>query len=117
MQEETIWIDETKEGDQIPFRELYDANVSRLFRFLKQFGSDTDQVEEWVQRAFIKAFAHLDSFDGRSRFSSWLFRLARNEMRMDWRRGQIVAFVAAGMLWEKSAAGTASFRSKRSRGM
>ena len=93
MQEETIWITEAKEGNQRAFRELYDANVSPLFRFLKQFGSDTDQVEEWVQRAFIKAFAHLDSFDGRSRFSSWLFRLALNEMRMDWRRRRIVAFV------------------------
>jgi len=93
MQEETIWIAEAKEGNQKAFRELYDANVSPLFRFLKQFGSDTDQVEEWVQRAFVKAFAHLDSFDGRSRFSSWLFRLALNEMRMDWRRRRIVAFV------------------------
>lgn len=93
MQEETIWIAEAKEGNQKAFRELYDANVSPLFRFLKQFGSDTDQVEEWVQRAFIKAFSHLDSFDGRSRFSSWLFRLALNEMRMDWRRRRIVAFV------------------------
>jgi len=96
MQEETVWITEAKGGSQRAFRELYDANVSPLFRFLKQFGSDTDQVEEWVQRAFIKAFEHLDSFDGRSRFSSWLFRLALNEMRMDWRRRQIVAFVAVG---------------------
>lgn len=95
MQEETVWITEAKEGSQRAFRELYDANVSSLFRFLRQFGSDTDQVEEWVQRAFIKAFEHLDSFDGRSRFSSWLFRLALNEMRMDWRRRQIVAFVPA----------------------
>jgi RNA polymerase sigma-70 factor (ECF subfamily) len=93
MQEKTIWIAEAKEGNQKAFRELYNANVSPLFRFLKQFGSDTDQVEEWVQRAFIKAFSHLDSFDGRSRFSSWLFRLALNEMRMDWRRRRIVAFV------------------------
>ncbi len=96
MQEETVWIIEAKEGNQSAFRELYDANVSSLFRFLKQFGPDADQVEEWVQRAFIKAFEHLDSFDGRSRFSSWLFRLALNEMRMDWRRRQIVAFVPVG---------------------
>jgi RNA polymerase sigma-70 factor (ECF subfamily) len=93
MQEETVWITEAKEGSQRAFRQLYNANVSALFRFLKQFGSDTDHAEELVQRAFIKAFEHLDSFDGRSRFSSWLFRLALNEMRMDWRRRQIVAFV------------------------
>jgi RNA polymerase sigma-70 factor (ECF subfamily) len=95
MDEELVWITEAKEGNQRAFHALYSANVTRLFRFLRQFSPETDQVEEWVQRAFIKAFEHLDSFDGRSRFSSWLFTLALNEMRADWRRAQIVAFVPA----------------------
>jgi RNA polymerase sigma-70 factor (ECF subfamily) len=109
MQEETVWITEAREGSQKAFRALYDANVSPLFRFLKQFGSDADQVEEWVQRAFVKAFVHLDSFDGRSRFSSWLFRLALNEMRTDWRRAQIVAFVPAEDEQEDVSQETANF--------
>ena len=93
MQDETVWITNAKEGAQRAFRELYEANVGPLYRFLKQFATQGDQLEEWVQRSFIKAFEHIDSFDGRSRFSSWLFKLALNEMRMDWRRRQIVAFV------------------------
>jgi RNA polymerase sigma-70 factor, ECF subfamily len=95
MQDESVWITEAKEGSQRAFRELYEANVSSLYRFLRQFGSGPDQTEEWVQRAFIKAFENLGTFDGRSRFASWLFRLALNEMRMDWRRRQIVSFVPA----------------------
>jgi RNA polymerase sigma-70 factor, ECF subfamily len=95
MQEESVWIIEAKEGQQKAFRALYSANVAPLYRFLKQFSAQPDQVEEWVQRAFIKAFEHLPAFDGRSRFSSWLFQLALNEMRMDWRRSRIVSFVAA----------------------
>jgi RNA polymerase sigma-70 factor (ECF subfamily) len=93
MHEESIWITEAKEGDQRAFRALYAANVTSLFRFLKQFSSRTEEVEEWVQRAFIKAFEHLGSFDGRSRFSSWLFTVALNEMRMDRRRAQTISFV------------------------
>jgi RNA polymerase sigma-70 factor, ECF subfamily len=93
MQDESVWIAEAKAGSQTAFRGLYEANVTPLYRFLKQFASERDQAEEWVQRAFIRAFEHLASFDGRSRFSSWLFRLAINEMRMDWRRKQIVTFV------------------------
>jgi RNA polymerase sigma-70 factor, ECF subfamily len=95
MQDESVWIIKAKEGHQRAFHALYSSYVGPLYRFLKQFSSQSDQVEEWVQRAFIKAFEHLPSFDGRSRFSSWLFRLALNEMRMDWRRSQIVSFVPA----------------------
>ncbi len=51
-------------------------------------------MEEWVQRAFIKAFERLEQFDGRSRFSAWLFKLGLNEMRTDRRRWQIVPFIS-----------------------
>jgi RNA polymerase sigma factor (sigma-70 family) len=94
MQEESVWISKAKEGSQKAFRALYDTNVAPLFRFLKQFSSDDDQVAEWVQRAFIKAFERLNSFDGRSRFSTWLFTVAMNEMRMDFRRSDFLMFVS-----------------------
>ena len=92
MHEDNNWITLAKSGNQKAFRVLYDENVSPLFRFLKQFSQREGEVHEWVQRAFIKAFEHLDSFDQRSKFSSWLFRLAINEMKMDRRRERIVAF-------------------------
>lgn len=93
MQNESVWIAKAKEGDEKAYRSLYDTHVTPLFRFLKQFAPRQEQVEDWVQRAFIKAFLNLATFDGRARFSTWLFTLAVNEMRMDWRRQQIVAFV------------------------
>jgi RNA polymerase sigma-70 factor, ECF subfamily len=90
MHEDNNWITLAKSGNQKAFRVLYEQNVTPLFRFLKQFSQKEGEVQEWVQRAFIKAFEHLDSFDQRSKFSSWLFRLAINEMKMDRRRAQIV---------------------------
>jgi RNA polymerase sigma-70 factor (ECF subfamily) len=92
MVDEHNWITLAKSGNQKAFRVLYDENVTPLFRFLKQFSRREGEVPEWVQRTFIKAFEHLDSFDQRSRFSSWLFRLAINEMKMDRRRDQIIPF-------------------------
>jgi RNA polymerase sigma-70 factor (ECF subfamily) len=88
MQQETVWITKAREGDREAFRALYDLHVAPLYRFLRQFTSDTAEVEEWVQRTFVKAFEHLGSFDGRARFSTWLFTLGLNEMRMDRRRAQ-----------------------------
>ena len=95
MHEEPNWIIKAQHGDQRAFRSLYDANVNALFRFLRQFSGRSEEVEDWVQRSFIKAFEHLDTFDGRSRFSSWLFRIALNEMKTDRRRSQAVQFVKA----------------------
>ena len=86
MHDETELLQRTKNGNHAAFRELYDAHVSSLFRFLNQFSSDRDEVQEWVQRAFIKAYERIDTFDERSRFSSWLFRIGINEMKMDRRR-------------------------------
>jgi RNA polymerase sigma factor (sigma-70 family) len=88
MEQESLLITNAKEGDQKAYRALYDLHVGPLFRFLKQFTSESAEVEEWVQRAFVKAFEHLGSFDGRSRFSTWLFTLGINEMRMDRRRAR-----------------------------
>jgi len=90
MIEETELIEKVKSGDGHAFGKLYDAHVWQLYRFLKQFSQDSDQVEEWVQRAFIKAFKNIDAFEGRSKFSSWLIKLGINEMRMD--RRQVLVF-------------------------
>jgi RNA polymerase sigma factor (sigma-70 family) len=92
MHDDHHWVTKAKSGNQRAFRVLYDENVAPLYRFLKQFSKSEVEVCEWVQRAFIKGFEHIQSFDQRSQFSSWLFRLAINEMKMDRRREQIVAF-------------------------
>jgi len=92
MQDESVWIAKAREGNERAFRLLYAGHVSPLYRFLKQFSNRDEEVEDWVQRAFIKAFERLETFDGRSRFSTWLFALAINEMKMDRRRAQVVPF-------------------------
>lgn len=92
MHDETSLVSRTKDGDHEAFKELYESSVDPLYRFLKQFSADTHQVEEWVQRSFIKAYEHIGSFQGRSRFATWLFRIGLNEMRSDKRRGAALTF-------------------------
>ena len=88
--DESHWIERCREGDHRAFRLLYEHNVSGLYRFLLQFAASTGDVEEWVQRAFVKAFEHLREFDERASFSTWLFRIGVNEMRTDLRRRKIL---------------------------
>jgi RNA polymerase sigma-70 factor, ECF subfamily len=100
MNEETRWIQEAREGDRQAYKHLYDTHVDRLFRFLHQFSRNRSDVEEWVQRSFIKAFQQLHAFDGRARFSSWLFRIGINEMKSATRRASPVVLMETGRLPE-----------------
>jgi RNA polymerase sigma-70 factor (ECF subfamily) len=96
MHEEPHLLVEAADGDQRAYKKLYDRNVTSLFRFLSQFSNSRDEVEDWTQRAFIKAFGNLRGFDGQARFSTWLFRIAINEMKIDRRRSGIVQFQTFG---------------------
>ena len=86
MLEEINLVKRIKSGDHNAFKELYNSNVTPLFMFMKQFSVDNSKVEDWVQRAFIKAYENINRFDGISLFKTWLFKIAINEMKMDFRK-------------------------------
>ncbi|MBU0476009.1 MAG: sigma-70 family RNA polymerase sigma factor [Bacteroidetes bacterium] len=79
-------ISKIKNGNSRAYKKLYDENVNSLFRFMMQFSKDKDFVADWVQRAFIKAYNNINSFSGKSKFSTWLFSIAINEMKSDMRK-------------------------------
>jgi RNA polymerase sigma-70 factor (ECF subfamily) len=43
-------------------------------------------AEDILQETFLKAYRHLGSFDGRSKLSTWLYRIAANEALMHIRK-------------------------------
>ena len=93
--EESAFISRVRSGETDAFKSLYDLNVEPLFRFLKQFRKSENDVQELVQRSFIKAYVGLGRFNGRSKFRTWLFQIALNELRGDVRRSSIVPFVVS----------------------
>jgi RNA polymerase sigma-70 factor (ECF subfamily) len=59
-----------------------DVYSGPLFRLaLKMLGNAPD-AEDALQNTFIKAFQHVDKFEGRSSLSTWLYRIASNEALM-----------------------------------
>jgi len=79
-------VAEAKKGSQKAFKKLFDDNVNIIYRFLYQFSQNPDQLQEWTQRAFIKAFENIKSFEGNSKFSTWLIKIGINEMKSDFAR-------------------------------
>ena len=48
----------------------------RLFRVVRGILRDENETEEVIQDAYVRAYEHLDQFEGRSKFSTWLTKIA-----------------------------------------
>ncbi|NND98469.1 MAG: sigma-70 family RNA polymerase sigma factor [Pirellulaceae bacterium] len=71
-------IDRAIDGDERAFARLVDCNQEMLFRSMLRLLGCPQDAEEAVQEAFVRAFTRIDSFDGNSKFSTWLYRIAFN---------------------------------------
>ncbi|ACV26661.1 RNA polymerase sigma factor [Kangiella koreensis] len=65
-------------GDQHAFNELFARHDQALKLFLyHRLGSDN--IDDIVQETYVKAFLKIKQFDGKSKFTTWLYRIAFNE--------------------------------------
>jgi RNA polymerase sigma-70 factor (ECF subfamily) len=73
-------------GDQEEFSRLVDAYSNNIYRLAIKMLNQQQDAEDVLQETFIKAYRGLKSFNGRSKLSTWLFRIATNEALMVIRR-------------------------------
>jgi len=86
LENEVALVAEARGGSEGAFTTLlrqYDRNIYRLA--LNITGNQED-AEDVMQEAFLKAYTHLDRFQGNSRFYTWLVRIAVNESLMKLRK-------------------------------
>lgn len=68
---------------------LVDRYQEKIIRYVRRISGVTKEAaEDIAQDVFMKVYVNLDSFDTRSKFSSWLYRIAHNETINNWKRGQ-----------------------------
>jgi RNA polymerase sigma-70 factor (ECF subfamily) len=75
-----------KEGDVEAFEQLVKRYDAKLFRVAQHITHNREDAEEAVQEAFLKAFRNLNSFQEKSQFSTWIFRITVNESLMKLRK-------------------------------
>lgn len=51
----------------------------RLFRVIRSVVTDDGEAEDVLQEAWVCAYEHLDQFEGRASFSTWVTRIAFHE--------------------------------------
>lgn len=65
-------------GDVSAFEELVAGYRIPVWRYLTHLVTDRALAEDLTQETFLRVYRHLGEFEGRSRFSTWVFRIARN---------------------------------------
>jgi RNA polymerase sigma-70 factor (ECF subfamily) len=65
-------------GDDRAFETLVRTHADAVYGHAFRFFGDQASAEDATQEVFIKMFRSLATFDGRSAFSTWLFRVTRN---------------------------------------
>ena len=62
------------------FEILINRYKAKMIRYARKFLSDTEHINDIVQEIFIKVYVNIQSFDVERKFSSWLYRIAHNEL-------------------------------------
>ena len=65
-----------KRGEVEAFDKLVNRHSALVFRVVRHIVPSVEDAEDVVQDAFLSAFAHLQQFQERARFSTWVTRIA-----------------------------------------
>jgi len=79
-------LEALREGDRAEFAQLVEQYSPMIYRLGLKMLNNPQDAEDILQETFIKAYKHIDKFDGRSSVSTWLYRIATNEALMSLRK-------------------------------
>src|ERR1700730_14192218 len=75
-----------KLGDQPAFLELWRRHSNRVWKTAWRITGKREEAGDGIQDAWMKAYLHLNTFDGRAKFATWLTRITINSSLMILRR-------------------------------
>ena len=71
-------IDRAQAGEAIAFERLAQQHAARLWRCALALGKDGHWAEDLAQETLVEAWRCLTRFDGRCKFSTWLYGILRH---------------------------------------
>ena len=78
MNEESIWLEQARQGDKVAFGKLIEAYQGPVYNLAYRMLNNSGEAEEAAQEAFIRAFTRLDSYNPAHKFSTWLLSITSN---------------------------------------
>jgi len=84
--DESALVTQARDGDTRAFAELVKRYEAKIFRLAQHITQNREDAEDVLQETFLKAYEHLDQFQGNSKFYTWIVRIAVNQALMKLRR-------------------------------
>lgn len=81
-----VLVAAARSGNHPAFVELWKRYSNTAFKVVYRITRSRDDADDVIQDAWMKAWVHLKTFDGRAKFSTWLTRIAINSALMTLRR-------------------------------
>ncbi|HEY6908268.1 MAG TPA: RNA polymerase sigma factor [Myxococcales bacterium] len=72
-------VERVRAGEQHLFEILMRRHNPQVYRAARSIVHDDGEAEDVMQDAYVRAYEHLGEFEGRSRFSTWVTRIAVHE--------------------------------------
>jgi RNA polymerase sigma-70 factor, ECF subfamily len=85
-------------GEAARFATLVDRHHAALLRFLRRQTGDAELAADLAQETFLAAFRCRHQLRDEAAFPAWLLGIARNQLRMEWRRQKLRRFVSLDWL-------------------
>lgn len=82
MPDESALIESLRRCEPDSFTRLFEAYSDRIYRLAVRFLNDPAEAEEIVQDTFLTICEKIDSFEGRSKLGTWIYRIAANHALM-----------------------------------
>ncbi len=78
-------VRQAKEGNAEAFQELYRVYGKKILNYVYRMTGSRDEAEDLMQDTFVLAYRKLKSLKENTRFQSWLFRIAQNNIYQRYR--------------------------------
>lgn len=79
-------VERAREGESDAFGLLVERHQDYVYNSVFHLVGTEPVAEDLAQETFVRAFEHLDGFEGRARFTTWLYSIMLNCVRSHWRR-------------------------------
>ena len=82
-------IERSRKGDERAFAQLVHKYEKTVWGFAYKLCRNQEKAEESFQDTFVNVYRKLDQFDGRSKFSTWLYTIVANNCLMKHRKRKL----------------------------
>ena len=86
IDDEAAVVAQARLGNTNAFNELLRRYERKIFRLAMHITQNREDAEDVLQESFLKAYEHLDQFQGQSKFYTWIVRIAVNQALMKLRK-------------------------------